>query len=818
VLWDGEEKYMDKLLYGAAYYDEYMPYDRLDRDIEMMKAAGMNVVRIAESTWATYEPQPGIFDFSHVTRVIDAMEKAGIYVIVGTPTYAIPSWMEKMHPEVMAIQQNGRHIYGARQSMDITNPTYLFYAERVIRKLLEVTAHRKCVIGFQLDNETKYYGSAGNGIQRLFVKYLREKFSVLSDSKKAGEAGQVGTVAREAGTAGQVGAVAREAGTAGQVGAASGEDGTVGRRLSDDEALERMNQAFGLDYWSNRINSWEDFPDVRGTINGSLAAEFDKFRRGVVNQFLGWQASIVREYMRDDQFLTHNFDFGWKNWSYGVQPLVNHFRLAKTLAETGAGDTAGVGERRKPSRIFGKVNGQTITGCDIYHPSQSELTGTEIAFGGDLNRSLLNKNYLILETEAQGYPCWTPYPGQLRLQAYSHLASGADMVEYWHWHSIHNSFETYWKGVLSHDFEENDVYREAKVIGNEWRDIGSHLLHLKKQNRVAILVSNEALTTLGYFKIDAISGDTGKAGYNDVLRRMYDALYQMNIECDFVCPDALAAFGESALEGSGPANENLLSRYRLLVVPALYSAPEPVLSGINRFAEKGGIVIETFKSGFTDENVKVWTDAQPHILKNAAGVIYHEFAFPKEVRLKGKLMTENACKDEQTGFGNKGGADASDEYAELFMELLEPRVDGKAGSGEKDEGEEHFRKTEVLLSYDHPAWKKYAAVTRNRYGKGVVYYIGCGISSGLLKKLYRMAAKDAGIRVPEDQWPVTVRKGTNQYDREITYLLNYSGDSQDVVWDGAEAILLLGEDHGRKVSRGETVSLHSWDLQIFEEK
>ena len=33
-------------------------------------------------------------------------------------------------------------------------------------------------------------------------------------------------------------------------------------KFNDD--LDAMNQAFGLDYWSNRINAWEDFPDVRG--------------------------------------------------------------------------------------------------------------------------------------------------------------------------------------------------------------------------------------------------------------------------------------------------------------------------------------------------------------------------------------------------------------------------------------------------------------------------------------------------------------------------------------------------------------------------
>lgn len=146
---------MDKLLYGAAYYEEYLPYGRLQQDVGMMKAAGINVVRIAESTWSTCEPQDGVFDFSHVVRVIDAMEEAGIGVVIGTPTYAVPAWMVKKHPEILAETKAGRNLYGPRQNMDITNPDYLFYAERAIRKLMECTAHRKGVIGFQLDNETR---------------------------------------------------------------------------------------------------------------------------------------------------------------------------------------------------------------------------------------------------------------------------------------------------------------------------------------------------------------------------------------------------------------------------------------------------------------------------------------------------------------------------------------------------------------------------------------------------------------------------------------------------------------------------------------
>ena len=36
---------------------------------------------------------------------------------------------------------------------------------------------------------------------------------------------------------------------------------------------ERLNEAFGLAYWSNSIHDWEDFPDIRGCINGGLNKE-----------------------------------------------------------------------------------------------------------------------------------------------------------------------------------------------------------------------------------------------------------------------------------------------------------------------------------------------------------------------------------------------------------------------------------------------------------------------------------------------------------------------------------------------------------------
>lgn len=689
---------MKEILFGAAYYDEYMPYDRLDKDIDMMKKAGINTVRIAESTWSTCEPQDGVFDFSHVERVMDAMEEAGINVIIGTPTYAVPAWMVKAHPDVIATTKKGAGIYGARQIMDITNPVYLFYAERVIRKLMEISAHRKCVIGFQVDNETKYYGTAGKNVQLAFVKYLREKFHAN---------------------------------------------------------LDAMNYEFGLDYWSNRIDAWEDFPDVRGTINGSLGAEFEKFQRTLVDRFLSWQAGIVSEYKREDQFITHNMDFEWRGYSYGVQPDVNHLHVSEAL---------------------------TIAGTDIYHPSQDELTGTEIAFGGDMIRSLKHDNYLVLETEAQGFPCWTPYKGQLRLCAYSHLASGANSVMYWHWHSIHNSFETYWKGLLSHDLAENDTYREACIIGKEFREKGSHMVNLKKKNDVAVMVSNEALTALNWFGIQATSGDNGEIRYNDVVRWIYDALYRMNVECDFVWPES-----------------EDLSQYKAIFVPALYAAPDSTLERLNQYVKDGGTLVVTFKSGFANENVKVHADAQPHILKAALGISYDQFTFPHNVKLSGKLYGAESLDD----FARSADADINSDDADsaeigearVFMELLKP------------EG------AEVIAGYEHYNWKGYAAITRNKYGMGIAYYLGCMTDNATLQNVIKAVLGDAGVKLSGYEYPVIVREGTNDFGKTVRYFLNYSAKEQSVAYKYSD-----GED----VLTGETIKAESlliipaWDVRIVE--
>jgi beta-galactosidase len=663
------------LLFGVAYYDEYMPYERLQEDIRMMKEANINVVRIAESTWSTLEPQKGIFDFTHIDRVLDAMYENNIKVIVGTPTYAVPTWLVKEYPDVLAMTSKGQNKYGPRQNMNITHPAYRYYSERVIRKLLGHVQDHPGIIGYQVDNETKHYQVSGDAVQLQFVKYMKNKFI----------------------------------------------------------SLDEINFRFGLDYWSNRINAWEDFPNVDETINPSLKGEFEKFRRNLVTEFLAWQVGIVNEYKKEGQFVTHNFDFEWRGYSYGIQPDVNHVDASKAM---------------------------DIAGCDIYHPSQDDLTGLEIAMCGDITRSMKNGNYLVLETEAQGFAGWVPYPNQLRQQAFSHIASGATLVEYWHWHSIHNACETYWKGLLSHDFMPNPTYLEAKTIGTEFEQLSKDLDELKVVNDVAIMYSNISLTAIHEFKRFRQDMD-----YNDQVKTFYKALYENNIGCDFITEDFSA-----------------LDQYKMILVPSLYASSDEVLERLNAYVENGGHIVYSLRSGFCDEYVKVRHSVQPGIISKACGLTYNQFVDSKNIGLKGMDIDVSDGDNVLSG----------------WIELLIPQ-----------------EKTEVLAYYDHPYWGEYAAITHNQYGQGSATYIGCTLSDGLLHNFVQMLLKKTQLRCFEIgmTFPIIVRKSINKNKEKIAFVFNYSMKEQNFSWPYTDGVELI---ENKIIKSEDKVVIQPWDFIIVK--
>lgn len=671
------------VLYGAAYYHEYEPYERLDQDVAMMKKAGFSVVRMGESTWSLWEPEDGHFTYAWMDRVVDAMGKAGIKVIMGTPTYSLPVWMYHEHPEILARPLGGApQFYGMRQNMDTDNPIFRSYAQRLIVHLVEHYRNNPYVIGWQVDNETGSNDASNPDVFAGFVRHLQKKF------------------------------------------------GTT----------QKMNKAWFLNYWGEDVNSWSEMPPPDTPQSTGYKLEWSRWQQMRVTNYLAWQAKLVREHRRPDQFVTTDF-------AGGMHRDVNEFEVAKSL---------------------------DIAADNIYHGTQDNMDGWPQAEYGDFTRSLKHANYLVTETNAQTtdwdsafqYP---PYDGQLRLDAYTHLSSGANMVEYWHWGSIHSGQETYWKGVLSHDLEPNRAYAEVSRIGNELKRIGPHLVDLKITNQVGILWSTDSLNAITFMPFSSSGPQWASArpvaDYGTLVNQMHHALYRLNVGADFVFPE-----------------DPDFSRYKVLIVPALYIANDALLQKISDYVKNGGHVLMTFKSGFANEDSAVRWVRAPGPLRQAAGFSYQEFS---------NLEHPLALKGDPFGAG-------ADNKVSYWAEFLMP---------------EHAT---ALAWYDHPFFGRWPAITRNHFGSGTLTYEGTYLSDELQRRVMLDVLKNVGLTGPDQSLPapVHVKHGINRFNKRVHYYLNYSGAAQKFTYPYADGVDL---PTAHRITHGESVTVGPWDVVIVEE-
>jgi beta-galactosidase len=676
---------LPNVLYGVAYYPEYMPYDRLDTDVALMKQAGISVVRMGESTWSLWEPEDGHFDYVWMDRVVDAMGKAGIKVIMGTPTYSIPPWLYKAHPEILARPLGGAPVfYGMRQNMDTDNTTFRFYAGRIVRNLVEHYRNNAAVIGWQIDNETSSYGASNPDVFAGFVDHLKSRFSTP----------------------------------------------------------ENLDKAWFLNYWGQDIHSWDELPTRDSVQSTAYKLEWSRWQQMRVTNYLSWQAELVRRYRRPDQFVTQDF-------AGAMHREVNEFEVAKTL---------------------------DIAAMNNYHGSQENMGGESQSLTGDYIRSLKHGNYLVTETNAQTTD-WTsawqypPYDGQLRQDVYTHLSNGADMVEYWHWHSIHSGQETYWKGVLSHDLEPNRAYAEVSRTAHELDRIGQHLVGLNITNQVAILYSVDSANALDFMPFSHGAGpqwtsSPPAANYGTLVSQMHRVLYNLNIGTDFVFPE-----------------DADFSKYKVLIVPALYIADDALLKKISDYVAHGGQVLMTFKSGFANEDSAVRWVRAPGPLREAAGFSYQEFSnLDKPISLTSDPF--HAGEDNKVMY-----------WAEFLMP-------------------EH---AQPLAYYDHPFFGHWPAITRNQFGSGTLTYEGTWLSERLQTAVVSQVLGLASLLSSDQALPssVRVRHGVNRLGKTIHYYFNYSDTVVNVPYSYGAGTELTSS---KPAVHGITLSIAPWDLAIIEER
>jgi beta-galactosidase len=261
------------MYFGADYYPEHWVYpyagtkekpeSRWERDAELMVAAGVNVVRMGEFSWGICEPKDCDYQFDWLRRAMDVMGKAGIKVVLGTPTAAPPIWLSKRHPEILPLDERGlkRH-EGTRRAYCLNSDIYWEYGKRIVRAMATALGNHPDLIAWQIDN-----GIGGHNTESSFNEETRRDW--------------------------------------------------VGWLKAKYGAIENFNNLIGARFWGQVVREWGEIPLPRSAPaphNPALAIDWMRFSSDTCVAFVRMQAEILHEITPDIpvttnlQALTRNFD------------------------------------------------------------------------------------------------------------------------------------------------------------------------------------------------------------------------------------------------------------------------------------------------------------------------------------------------------------------------------------------------------------------------------------------------------------------------------------------------------------------------------
>ena len=110
---------------GVCYYPEHWPKSFWKEDVKRMTEAGLSWVRIGEFAWSKMEPSPGDLQFEWLDEVIEILGSHGLSVVLGTPTATPPKWGVEKHPDMLALDKEGRpRKFGSRRHYCFSHQGY----------------------------------------------------------------------------------------------------------------------------------------------------------------------------------------------------------------------------------------------------------------------------------------------------------------------------------------------------------------------------------------------------------------------------------------------------------------------------------------------------------------------------------------------------------------------------------------------------------------------------------------------------------------------------------------------------------------------
>ncbi|MFE2917511.1 beta-galactosidase [Kitasatospora indigofera] len=234
--------------FGTSWYPEHWPAERWPRDLELMREAGMTVVRLGDFAWSRLEPEEGRFETDWLAEALDQLAGHGLSAVLATPTAGPPVWLTDRYPDTLIVDAQGRRSgHGNRAHGSPSSPRHREHCARIAGVLARRFGRHPAVIGWQIDNELNAL-SHDEDTRRQFAGWLKARY------------------------------------------------GTV----------EALNRAWHLAFWSQEYRDWSQLPIPVGVQHPSLTLAWRRFATTVFRDFVRCQADAIRAHARPGQWISHN--------------------------------------------------------------------------------------------------------------------------------------------------------------------------------------------------------------------------------------------------------------------------------------------------------------------------------------------------------------------------------------------------------------------------------------------------------------------------------------------------------------------------------
>jgi len=373
----------------------------------------------------------------------------------------------------------------------------------------------------------------------------------------------------------------------------------------------------------------------------------------------------------------------------------------------------------------------------------------EASAAADLMRGVKRKNYWIMEQSA-GPGGWGSFgrntrPGELRKVAYQQLAHGADGNIWFRWRTCTAGREQYWHGLLGHDGKPLRRYKEAAQTAHEYHAIARELAGTTLKPKVAMIFDYDSLWAV------RIQPGFARNSYVEAVLRYYRAVLRAGVNVDMIHPT------------------QDLAGYRAVLAPDLYVLPDDLALRLGEFVNAGGVLLADCRTGVKDATNLCHDRTLPGLLTDALGIVIEEY------EALGDDMQYAAAGKELPGRFTAA------HYADWVI----------------------AKNAEVLVGYEQWHMKKYAAATRNSFGKGTAYYVGTVLKEdafydALIADVLK-AARVRPILSPPAGVEVTVREGAG---KRIMFLINHTEEKKTVEVPAGKRELITGAKTGESIELG----------------